>query len=97
MKSSFRPYLNSVQGFPTFAPTSAPSRIPRDEDITYHNGTVLVGPTLTIYNIYYGHFTNTTMDLIDYFARSVVNHVLVCTPPGVLGWCALLFALLLGI
>ena len=64
---------------PTFEPTSRPSRIPRDLDITYHNGTVLVGPTLTIYNIYYGHFTNTTMDLMDYLARSE-NHVWRCAP-----------------
>ena len=72
---------------PTFEPTIQPSRIPRDLDITYHNGTVLVGPTLTIYNIYFGRFTSTTMDLMDYFARSV-NYVIVCTPPGVFGWCA---------
>ena len=68
-KANTRPVRDVVPGFPTFVPTGRPSRIPRDQDVTYHNGTVLVGPTLTIYNIYYGRFTNTTMDLMDYFAR----------------------------
>ena len=67
----FRKKPNSAgnKGIPTFAPTSMPSRIPKDKDLPYNNGTVLVGPILTIYNIYFGSFKNTTMDLIDYFAR----------------------------
>ena len=61
------PANNIGQGLPTLTPSAQPTSIPKTQDISYHNGTVMV-QSITIYNIYFGPFKNSTMDLVDYFA-----------------------------
>mmetsp|Transcript_3568 Transcript_3568/g.5369 ORF Transcript_3568/g.5369 Transcript_3568/m.5369 type:complete len:456 (-) Transcript_3568:281-1648(-) len=57
---------------PTRAPISTvqPTRIPRVDDITYHNGSVMVGP-VNIYHIFMGSFSPTTVSLMNYFAANI--------------------------
>ena len=55
------------KGLPTDTPTGKPTRVPKSDDIAYHNGTVMVSKVV-IYNIYVGAFSASTMNLVDYFA-----------------------------
>ena len=73
--ATFSPTKISVQ--PTLAPvktiqsSAAPSLSPTSlERISYHhNGSIIVSPQL--YNVYIGHFSKSTMDLIDFFAANI--------------------------
>jgi len=52
-------------------PSLQPTRIPRSDDITYHNnGSVMVGP-INIYHIFMGSFSPTTVSLMNYFAQNI--------------------------